>query len=123
MPVVQSHRDVEVWGRAMDLAEQTYRLTRGFPKDELYRLTAQLTRAGASVPANIAEGNGRATRREYAHFASIARGSALEVETLLLLVIRLGYVTNEAAQPLLDLCDRVSRMLYSLHRKLNPPEP
>ena len=85
-----SHRDLVVWHKAMDVAVHVYRLTDRFPRNEMYRLTSQLTRAAASVPANIAEGNGRGSRRDYAHFLSIAKGSLNETETFLFLAIRLG---------------------------------
>jgi four helix bundle protein len=62
--VAASHRDLKVWQKSMDLAVQVYRLTSLFPKSEMYRLTSQVTRAAASVPANIAEGNGRGSRRD-----------------------------------------------------------
>ena len=57
--MVRDYRDLEVWQLSMDLAEAVYRLTQTFPKTEEYRMTSQLLRAAASVPANIAEGNGR----------------------------------------------------------------
>jgi four helix bundle protein len=64
MATIRSHRDLIVWQKAMDLAEDVYRVTSAFPRDELYRLKAQLTRAAISVPANIAEGHARGTRRD-----------------------------------------------------------
>jgi four helix bundle protein len=67
----------------MALAAEAYRLARLLPKEEQYRLTGQILRAAASVPANIAEGHARGTRKDYAHFVSIARGSLAETETFL----------------------------------------
>jgi len=69
---IQSYRDLKVWQQAMDLAEACYHLTRRFPREEIYGLTSQIHRAAASIPANIAEGNGRDTRREYIQFLRIA---------------------------------------------------
>lgn len=114
----RSHRDLTVWRKSVDLAELAYRLTREMPKSEEYRLSAQLIRAAASVPANIAEGNARGTRRDYAHFISIARGSAAEVETFLILTQRLKLAPEADIQTLMALTDEVSRMLNSLRRKL-----
>ncbi|WP_331052327.1 four helix bundle protein [Longimicrobium sp.] len=108
-----------VWQKAMDMVVQVYRLSDRFPKSELYRLTSQLTRAAASVPANLAEGNGRSTRREYAHFVSIARGSLNETETFLLLAIRLGYITEEQTGATLSLVTEIGRMLTRLHARLS----
>jgi four helix bundle protein len=72
---IRSHRDLIVWQKAMDLVVLVYQLCDRFPNSELYRLVSQLTRAAVSVPANIAEGHARATRRDYAHFIAMARGS------------------------------------------------
>jgi hypothetical protein len=68
MSKIESHRDLSVWQKAMDLTVQIYRLASLFPQNEIYRLTSQITRAAASVPANIAEGHARGTRKDYAHF-------------------------------------------------------
>src|SRR5437667_5268609 len=73
------HESLEVWRLAHQLALEIYRQTDGFPAREHFGLTAQLRRAAASIPANLAEGCGRASTREYIHFCSIARGSVFEV--------------------------------------------
>ncbi|HEU4881363.1 MAG TPA: four helix bundle protein [Longimicrobium sp.] len=107
-----------VWQKSMDLAVQVYRLTGRFPKSEMYRLTSQVTRAAASVPANIAEGNARATRRDYAHFLSIAKGSLNETETFLFLALRLGYLREHEAAATLFLITEIGKMLTALRAKL-----
>ena len=115
---VRSHRDLIVWRKAMDMTVDVYRLSRGFPRDEIYRLTSQLTRAAASVPANIAEGNARSTPRDYAYFLSVAKGSLMEAETFLLLAVRLGYLSDADATPTLSLITEISKMLTSLRARL-----
>ena len=107
----------------MDLAERVYGLAKLMPTDERYRITSQMLRSAASVPANIAEGYQRATRRDYAHFVSIARGSLAETETFLLLASRTGLLAPDAVQPALDLADELSRMLFRLRQKLLPLSP
>jgi len=107
----------------MDLAEATYKLVRDFPKSEEYRLTSQLLRAAASIPANIAEGNARASRKDYARFVAIARGSLAETETFLMLARRAALVQPDAIDPVLALADRVGRMLNGLHRSLHQTPP
>ena len=119
--MVRDYRDLEVWRLAMDLAEATYGLVRDFPKSEEYRLTSQLLRAAASIPANIAEGNARASRRDYTRFIAIARGSLAETETFLMLARRVALVQPDAIDPVLALADRVGRMLNGLHRSLDQP--
>ncbi len=123
MGVIQSHRDLLVWQKGMDLVESVYILARGLPKSEQFGLTSQLTRAAVSVPANIVEGHSRGSRKDYAHFLTIARGSLAETETLLLICVRVGYVTNPQIQPLLTLLETLSKMLTSLRNKLLTPTP
>jgi len=115
---VGSHGDLIVWQKAMDLTVDIYRLSRRFPKDETYRLTSQITRAAASVPANIAEGNARSTTRDYAHFISIAKGSPMETETFLMLAARLGYLSDDLAATALNLITQISKMLTRLRMRL-----
>jgi four helix bundle protein len=112
-------RDLIVWQKSMTLVEVVYSISRAFPNDERFGLTSQLRRAAVSVPANIAEGQGRSTRGEYLNLLSNARGSLKEVETLIELAKRLKFLTGTSAGPAEALCDEVSRMLTSLKRSLS----
>ena len=114
-------RDLDVWKRSMDLVTDVYRLTQNFPRSKLYGLTDQTRRAAASVPTNIAEGNGRLYRKEYGHHVSIARGSVAELSTCLEIALRLGYASPALVAPLLKLADDISRMLLMLMRALERP--
>jgi four helix bundle protein len=116
--VVSSYRDLNVWQHAMDLAESCYRNTRSFPKEELYGAVAQIRRAAASIPANVAEGNGRENRGEYIQYLRIAQGSLKELETHVLLSQRVDLISWENAEPLLDKCEVVGKMLRALIRSL-----
>jgi len=78
---IKSHRDLIVWQKAMDLVEAVYEATVPFPKEETYALTNQIRRAVVSIPANIAEGQGRRLSKEYLYFLANARGSLLELDT------------------------------------------
>ena len=95
-----------------------YKLTRQFPKEELYVLTAQVRRAAISIPSNIAEGHAR-QGREYASYLSIARGSAAEVETQLLIAVQLEYIKSEAIDVVLGLLTEVRRMSAAIANKIN----
>ena len=95
-----------------------YRLTSGFPKEELYGLTSQIRRAGVSVASNIAEGYGRGTRGEYKQFLAIARGSTLEVQTQLLIAAELGFGNPQVLAEATGLSEEISKMLYALIGKL-----
>src|SRR5690349_2107137 len=98
---VQSYRQLEVWQLAMDLAEKCYQATKCFPREELFGLTSQIRRAGVSIPANIAEGQGRSHTKEFLKHLSIARGSLMELETHLTLGQRLGFLPQAKLDDLL----------------------
>src|SRR3954471_12936524 len=89
---IKSHRDLIVWRKAMELTVTIYNASKTFPKEETYGLTSQLRRASASIPANIAEGQGRRMTKEFQQFLANARGSLLELDTHLELASRLGYL-------------------------------
>ncbi len=114
---VRSYRDLRVWQQAMDLAEATYRATEQFPEDERYGLVTQLRRATVSVASNIAEGHARSTG-DYLRHLLISNGSLTEIETQLLLSARLGFLSAELADSLLQTCDQVGRMLGGLRKSL-----
>jgi four helix bundle protein len=117
-PSIQSYRDLKVWQEAMNLAELCYRVTKGFPKEETYGMTSQIRRAAVSIPANIAEGYGRKTRGEYIQFLYIAQGSLKELETHLLLVIRVELDSFTTINTVLKQCESVSKLLLFLIRSL-----
>ena len=101
-----------------ELAETCYRLTQRFPKEELYGITSQIRRAAASIPANIAEGHGRENRGEYIQFLRIAQGSLKELETHLLLSLRVGLTISTAVEPILLQCESQGKQLRALIRTL-----
>ena len=115
---VQSYQELEVWRMAMDLAAECYRVTKAFPKDELFGMTSQIRRSAASIPANIAEGQGREHTKEFLNHLSIARGSLKELETHLLLCQRVGLLKEADLLSLMSLCDRISQMLSRLRQAL-----
>jgi four helix bundle protein len=114
----QSYRDLRVWQEAVKLAEICYRLTKNFPKDELYGMTSQSRRASVSIAANIAEGYGRKHKGEYIQFLYIAQGSLKELETHLLIAQRVEIASAESIDPILSQCDSVGRLLGGLIRAI-----
>ena len=116
MSVAKGYRELIVWQKAMELVEVAYELMKLFPKSERHCLCDQLSCAVISIPSNIAEGNGRESRAEYARFLGIARGSLYETETQLEIASRLGYVAD--ISPALSLASEVRRMLISMMSKL-----
>jgi four helix bundle protein len=111
MPAITSYRDLQVWQRAMELATTVYQLEKSMPKSEEYRLAGQMLRAAGSGPANIAEGHMRGTRKDYANFVSVARGSRAELESFLMLVERVRRLTAAQTGPITRLADEGGRML------------
>ena len=115
---IQSYRELKVWQEGMNLAEACYSITRQFPKEELYGMSSQLRRASASIPANVSEGYGRKSRKEYIHFLYVAQGSLKEVETHLLLSSRVKLASEKAIEPILAQCESVGKLLRGLIRAL-----
>jgi four helix bundle protein len=110
-----------VWQRAMELCVALYKLTRNFPREEIYGLTSQLRRASVSIASNIAEGQGRSTREQYKYFVGIARGSSFEIETQLEIAKELGFADITRIEEVEMLSTEVGRMLTSLAKKLQAP--
>ena len=108
-------KKVIVWQKAMSLARLVYAVARSLPSEERYGLADQLRRAAASIPSNIAEGNGRASNKDYAHFLSIARGSLFETITQLQLASDIDYIDDYTEIEML--AAEVSRILTSMLQK------
>lgn len=116
--VILGYRDLEVWQRAMDIAVECYRLTGSFPASETYGIVAQIRRAAASVPANIAEGRGRRSTSDFIRYLNIAYGSLVELETHLMLASRLDYMDSQIMEELLTRTGKIGKMLNGLRRSL-----
>lgn len=114
----QGYRGLAAWQRSMELTQTIYELTGSFPPSERFALSDQLRRAAISVPSNIAEGYGRATRGEYVQFLGHARGSAFEIETQLLLACSLGYGEPSLMTAAQKRCAEVGRLLSGLMASL-----
>ena len=91
-----THKELEVWKLGIDLVEKIYQLTKVFPKEEIYGLTAQIRRSGISIPSNIAEGAARRNTKEYVQFLYISLGSLSEIETQLIISQRLKYLDSDS---------------------------
>ena len=118
MGEIRSYQDLLVWQQAMELVACIYRISRGWPKDELYGLTSQTRRAASSIPANIAEGYGRENLGSYLQFLKIAQGSLKELETHLLIAERAEIVKKSEIATLLAQSESVGKLLRALMRKL-----
>ena len=119
---IRDYRDLTVWKEAMDIAEHLYSLTRSFPREEAFGLTAQMRRAAVSIPSNIAEGFGRAQRKSFVQYLRIAQGSLKELETQAMLSVRVGYLTSQQQDEFLDRTTRLGKRLVQFVRSLEPPD-
>ena len=113
---MRPHHNLDVWKKAVKFSVQVYKVTDAFPRDERFGLTSQLRRAAVSIAANIAEGAGRKSKKEFAHFLSISQGSASEVETEIIIAHELGYFNDGRFKVLCDDLDEIGRMITGLHR-------
>jgi four helix bundle protein len=113
---IESHRDLIVWQKSMDLAVAACRLTDSFPVDERYGLTTRIRRSCASIPANVAEGYGRESAGAYAQQLKVAQGSLKEFETHVELAHRIGLVDGSTLSMVLKSSEEIGKMLRSLIR-------
>jgi four helix bundle protein len=119
---IRSYRDLIVWQKAMALAALCYAKTRTFPRSEAFGLTTQIRRAAASIPANIAEGNGRENTGSYIQFLRISQGSLKELETHVLLSQTVELMRAPDAEQILEVTEEVGKLLRSLIRVLQDKE-
>jgi four helix bundle protein len=116
--MIQSFRDLQIWQKSMKLAIAVYRLTREFPREEIYGLTSQIRRSAVSVPSNIAEGQGRLNLGEFRQFLGIARGSNCELQTQLEIASALGLGNAELIKEAESLSHEVGKMIYAFLESL-----
>jgi four helix bundle protein len=119
LETMRPHQKLEAWLRAIELVIDVYKGTEHFPKEERYGLTSQLRRAAVSIPANIAEGAGRHSKKEFAHFLSNSQGSASELETELIIAFRLGYIEQATFAKLTVQVERIGRLITGLTRHVS----
>ena len=116
--MVRSYADLKVWQKGIELVKKVYRITRDFPKEEMYGLTNQMRRAAISIPSNIAEGKMRQYLNEYTQFLYIALGSCAELNTQLIIAEELGYIFQGTKAELCEEIDHISRMIRKLIKRI-----
>ena len=117
---VQDFQSLEIWKKSHSLVLSIYKITENdFPKSELFTLTTQIRRAASSIPTNIAEGCGRRTNKDFAHFIQMAIGSSSEVEYQLILANDLKYITEETWKSLSKNITEIRKMMLSFNKKLS----
>ena len=116
---IKTFKDLDIWKRSVELVEDIYRITKSLPKHEIYGLTAQMRRAAVSILSNISEGFARFHNKEYRQLLFISLGSCAELTTQIIIALRLGYIDDTSAAPILNELDELSKMTMSLIKKLN----
>lgn len=123
MAEIKTHKDLLVWKKSIDLVEQIYKFTKQFPKEELYGITNQMRRCAVSIPANIAKGSGRKNKAEFIQFLHIALGSASELETHLIISQRLGFLSSNSYDEIMNALNEIIKMICGLINSLNSLNP
>ncbi len=118
---IRSYQDLDVWKKAIGLVKLAYSLASKLPKTEQFGLVSQMQRSAVSIPANIAEGRLRSTRKEFAQFLRIAAGSLAELETHVFIAIELGYLDADCCKDFFTSSSEIGRMLNGLLRSLQAP--
>ncbi len=116
---MHNFQKLDVWNVSMVLTTEIYNATADFPKNEIFGLTSQMRRCSLSIPSNIAEGSGRKTNKDFAHFLSIANGSAFELQTQIMVSKNIGYINEELRDNLLLKLISVQKMIYTLIQKFS----
>jgi len=115
---MHNYKEMKIWQKSRALVKVVYEISKSLPKEELYALTSQIRRAAISIPANIAEGAGRESEKEFAHFLAIANGSAFEVETQLFLCFDLNYISEVELNDFLIKIQEIQRMIFRFKQQL-----
>lgn len=114
---MNNYKELKIWQKSMDLVEKVYKITSNFPIEEKFGLISQIQRCAVSIPSNIAEGAGRNSNKEFRNFLGIANGSANELNTQLLLSIRIDYVKEEDLDEIFNLVTEIQKMNFTLIKK------
>jgi four helix bundle protein len=115
---MKNFKELKIWQKGMDIAVQSYQLTNTFPSAEKYSISAQINRAGVSIPSNIAEGSSRSSEKDYGRFIEIALGSSFELETQLLIAQRLQFADSTQLSNLLNEVSEEEKMLNGFLKSL-----
>ena len=113
------YKELQVWQKAMDLVVEIYKISKLLPKEETYGISDQIRRAAVSIPSNIAEGQSRNSAKEFIQFLSIARGSLAELETQLLICIKVNMLSEDNITEAQNIITEIGKMIKGLMNKLN----
>ena len=116
---MHNYKQLDVWNRGIELAASIYELTNDFPKEEKFGIISQMRRSAVSISSNIAEGAGRNSDNEFRQFLNISFGSCSELETQLIICIKLGYISDKESEKLLGELTEIQKMIFTLIKKFS----
>ncbi len=116
---MRTHKDLDVWKKAIEFVSEIYSVTNLFPKAEIYGLTSQIRRAAVSIPSNIAEGASRNHKAEFRQFLYIALSSAAEIETQLIIAENLRFLEKQKSQKCQEELNIISKMIQGLIKSID----
>jgi four helix bundle protein len=116
---MRNFKQLKIWQKGLEIAIQTFKLVSTFPREERFGLTSQITKAGVSIPSNIAEGSSRSSEKEYSRFVEISLGSAYELETQILIAEAVNFGEHSVRDNLLCNIMEEQRMLVTFISRLN----
>lgn len=117
---MHNFKELKIWQKGRKFVKEVYKITRKFPKEELFVLTSQMRRAAISIPSNIAEGAGRGTDKDFSRFIDIATGSSYELESLIYVGFDLEYYSEEELDIYLEKVQEIQKMLFHFKNHINP---
>jgi four helix bundle protein len=120
---MKTYRELIAWQKGIELALLVYRMTRSFPKEELYALADQMKRSSVSIPSNISEGFGRHSDNDFIRFLNISRGSLFELQTQLEISLRLDFIKSVDYETTMQLATEIDKMLNALISKIKQNTP
>ena len=115
---MHNFKELKTWQEGIDLVLEIYQTTGSFPNEEKYGLTSQMRRCAVSIPSNIAEGAGRSTDKSFSHFLDISYGSICELETQMIISLKLGFISNEQFKEIEIRLHRVQKMIFNFKKVL-----
>lgn len=119
---MHNYRELKIWQQSKGLVKEVYKLSSSLPDEERYGLVQQIRRSAVSIPSNIAEGAGRGTDKDFAHFLSQSLGSAYELETQLEIACDLKFVSKESTQEIFQQLNEIQKMINAFRKKLKTLE-
>lgn len=116
---MHNYKQLDVWSRGIELAASIYETTKNFPNEEKFGIISQMRRSAVSISSNIAEGAGRNSDKEFRRFLNISFGSCSELETQLIISLKLGYLSGEESENLLSELTEIQKMIFTLIKKFS----